>query len=457
MRSNKTFPNIKAHLCVVPTVAMLLFSASCVKQEQVQEKADSVPKAVSFDAYLNRGVDTRAGSPGILDGDSLGESGFGVFAFNAETFPDFMYNTRVTNPGGTAWSYFPVKYWPTKDGNGGSPAGVSFYAYAPYVPVDPVSGIPSSADDGTSATSRTSGITRISASTDNGAPSIAYKSSFLPSESVDLCWSAPVLNATRSDINSKVRFDFKHALSALNVTVDAIVDETATPPGTTMDDLDGGGSATHVFIRQVTFEGFAGKGTLSLDGVDAPQWGGYGYDESIQRTPLTIHDGLLEGLEAVYSDPSETPVGINTLLTEANGVGAGGVNSTTLNLFDGGVPSAPVFVIPNGYPLKITVVYDVETADDSLVGSRLADGVTPGHSKTVTISQPIVTSSGPVRMEAGKKYVLRLHLGFTSVKFSAEIGVTENWTELPHPANFEAVIVMGQDYYEYDVDDNWKE
>ena len=439
---------------MLPVLSGILLWTGCSEQIP-QVKEPSAPEAVSFDAYLNRGVDTRAGSPGILDGEKLGNAGFGVFAFNASAVPDFMYNTQVTNPGG-AWTYAPVKYWPARDDDGGSHATVSFYAYAPYVQVNPDTGIPLADEDGTPVNSYSTGITRMSRRTDNGEPYVAYKSSFLPSESVDLCWSAPVMNAVRGDVSSKVKFNFKHALSALNVTVDAITDEVTDSPTTNPGSYDG---CTNVYIRQVTFEGFAPRGTLTLDGTETPQWSGYGYEETLQRTPLTVHDGLLDGREAVYGDPGEAPVGLSAQLTQTEGVMAGGVDATTRNLFDGGVPSAPVFVIPNGYPLKITVVYDIETYDDKLhgPGAYLSDGVTPGLSKRVAISSAVTTASGPVRMEAGKKYVLRLHLGLTSVKFAAEIGITDKWSEDPHPANFEAVIVTGQDYYEYEVDDNWRE
>ena len=39
------------------------------------------PAAVSFDAYLNRDVSTRSGAVGVLDGERLKDTGFGVLAF----------------------------------------------------------------------------------------------------------------------------------------------------------------------------------------------------------------------------------------------------------------------------------------------------------------------------------------------------------------------------------------
>ena len=82
---------------------------------------DDGPRTVGFDAYLSRGVRTRAGEAGVLDGNSLKDTGFGVFCYStgANTYlpsgtPDFMYNQQVTYEG-AAWDYAPVKYWPNRE------------------------------------------------------------------------------------------------------------------------------------------------------------------------------------------------------------------------------------------------------------------------------------------------------------------------------------------------------
>ena len=119
----------------------------------------------------------------------------------------------------------------------------------------------------------------------------------------------------------------------------------------------------------------------------------------------------------------------------------------TVNLFSGDLAAAPVFVIPNGYPLALNIVYDVETRDDKLSDSLLSDGQTHGLSTRVNIRTNITTTSGPIRLEAGKRYILRLHLGLTSVKFQAEIAVTDHWSEWTdgkESAIFNPVIIDGQ-------------
>ena len=398
------------------------------------------PAAVSFDAYLSRGLVTRSGYSGELGIADLQSEGFGVFGYhtvnapyNAAGLPDFMYNTKVDNPSGSAWTYSPVKYWPNQDTEDAVDR-VSFFAYAPYVDVDPDSGAPSGGDDASA------GITWLSRFTDAGDPLVGYRTSFTPSSCVDLCWGSPRVDVRRPTVAQKVDFTFRHALSALNVQVDAAVDELA--PGANALDGD-----TRIYVRSLTFEGFATKGALNLNSPGAvPVWEDYFANGTPERTPVIVHDGRLDGLEARYDDPGEMPAALHPDIVQQGTYNAKpGVTNTAVNLFGGAQPWAPVYVIPNGYPLKVTVVYDVETRDDKLRTSYLSDGTTHGSVTRVSIVKPIATAqSGPIRLEAGKKYFLRLHLGMTSVKFAAEIAVSDQWSEDVHPIEFQ-VVTMAQD------------
>jgi hypothetical protein len=86
---------------------------------------------------------------------------------------------------------------------------------------------------------------------------------------------------------------------------------------------------------------------------------------------------------------------------------------------------APVMVIPTpGVPVSVTIVYDVETEDSRLAG-LLSDGVTHGSSVENKITKNITTTQGNMILSAGKKYVVKLHLGLTSVKFEADVA---DWT-----------------------------
>lgn len=412
---------------------------SCTKRYPEQETI-SGPAKVSFDAYVNRGV-TRAGSAGILDVETLKTAGFGVFAYNtgvdrytSTSLPDFMYNMLVANSG-SAWDYSPVRYWP--NGEDGLPGRLSFFAYAPHVGIDP-SGIVSGDTE--------SGMVSFKKASETGDPSVVFKASLSPASCVDLCWADPVIDAEKPATDSKVLFNFRHALASLNVQVDAVVDETASPGSIGLD------PDTRIYVRSVSFGGFADKGTLDLGSVGTPHWTGYIPGTPLQKEALVVHDGRLDGWEARYGDTMESPTGLNPVIVQQDGFNAkSGVTPTIVNVFNSDLVAEPVFVIPNNYPLAVNIVYDVETRDDKL-DTFLSDGITHGSKTRVNVRTAVVTATdGPVRMESGKKYILRLHLGLTSVKFQAEIGISDHWSEDPHPIEFEPVII-GQDIGNYDVD-----
>lgn len=426
--------------------AVSFLPGSCAKVEPGTEEED-VPRAVSFDAYLCRGVATRAGASGLLDGTRLTDEGFGVFGYHTvntlydmDALPNFMYNTHVSSGDGTNWTYAPLKYWPNAFGAEAESATVdrvSFFAYAPRVAADAVTGV---VDNAAGAT----GITYLSRAEDAGDPLVSYKTSFLPAESVDLCWGIPHLNALRPAVSEKVLISFHHALSALNVQVDAPVDEVA--PGGNL--LDG---ATRIYVRSISFEGFTSRGTLNLNSLSAPTWSGYLTGGALPHDPVTIHDGRLDGREAVDANALESPTGLNPAIVQQAGYNTKpGVTSGAVNLFDSSDLTAPIFVIPNVYPLKVNLVYDVETRDDKMTSSYLSDGETHGYVSQVSVSQAIVTSGGPMRMEAGKKYVLKVHIGMTSVKF--EVGVTDDWED-PY-IRFE-LLTTGQEIQSITINRAW--
>jgi hypothetical protein len=79
--------------------------------------------------------------------------------------------------------------------------------------------------------------------------------------------------------------------------------------------------------------------------------------------------------------------------------------------------------------LTVTIVYDIETKDPNLAG-YLSDGVTRGISIENKITKSIQLNDGSnMTLEAGKKYVIGLHLGLTSVKFDAQVA---NWDNEQH-------------------------
>lgn len=161
--------------------------------EAVEETSSSSSSEINFDAYLGRNASTRAGVTNI---DSLKKTGFGVFArykHTDGTISPLMDNEHVTW-NGDRWGYTNTRYWP----NEGS---VDFYAFAPYhQDVELVSPYSNS----------------------NKADSTYYIEFTSSTAPVDLVWGAQIgKKAPISPTDSKVKFQFKHALARLSFDITA--------------------------------------------------------------------------------------------------------------------------------------------------------------------------------------------------------------------------------------------
>ena len=163
--------------------------------EGVEETSSSSSSEINFDAYLGRNASTRAGVTNItsLKGTE-GNSGFGVFArynHNGTTL-SLMDNEHVTWKG-DCWGYTNTRYWP----NEGS---VDFYAFAPYL--------------------ENVELVKDPKSNDANPTYIEFISS---TSSVDLVWGAQTGKTapTSQTPDSKVKFEFKHALARLAFDITA--------------------------------------------------------------------------------------------------------------------------------------------------------------------------------------------------------------------------------------------
>ena len=444
--------------------AALAFAAcssddSIIDEKQVQQPAGDVP--VAFTAYVNRGT-TRAGATGAIpDATTLQgiTDGFGVFGYytNADNYdqtftPNFFYNQKVAYSS-SAWSYTPVKYWPNEFGSGALSDDVdkvSFFAYAPYVEVAPKTGKVQDSDK------NTWGIVGMKNNNTAGDPMVKYISTFYTDKQVDLLWGTvnsatwakkntgnqdltvgmPWLDVQHPSATSttwadaqKVTFDFKHGLASLNVQVDTKADDT-TPKDAAAN--------TKVFIRSVAFEGFDTKGALNLNNAVAGTALWYNFnceDELNNGAEIVIKDGRKDGKEGLTPATKEyaaiNPTFVQSKVWDDAAI-ADGVTGTAGNLFckDGGTAADnatdPIFVIPNGDPLKVTIEYDVLTADANLSG-KLNDGVTAGSVVKNVITRYITTggagstTTGNITLANGKKYTISLHLGLNSVQFDAAV------------------------------------
>ena len=414
---------------------------------------------VGFSAYASRGV-SRAGFAGALGIDQLGETqvnqgGFGVFAYYTDlkkydqTFvPNFMYNQGVFKSG-SEWSYSPVMYWPNEYGSNAQSDDedkVTFFAYAPYVKHDsPAAG---SVDTSTDPTAAEWGITGFSRNSAAGDPLVRYITSFDPAKSVDLCWGVcddtgwnrlqsgsqtmvkglPWLDVEHpAATNQKMMFTFKHALSQLNVQVDADVDDVTHDAS---GEVDGN---TRIYVRSISFTGIALKGALNLNntvGGSNPQalWLDYaGVTDLPFGESVTVKDGRRDGREGASGAEAnnETPSGLNDEIIQKDGAGQGftqpGVKHTAVNLFNSTDAGKCVYVIPTGEKMTVTIVYDVETVNP-LLSTYISDGSTNGVSVENKITKNIQFGTDPSKgLECGKNYTLKLHLGMNTVKFDATV------------------------------------
>lgn len=350
---------------IAATAALAL--SSCSSDEQLVENVQSVEDgAVVFSANTLRNTRayTKWGDPIADEADLIIAGGFGVFGYehgekNYATFsasssaPNFFYNQQVTsNDAGANWKYSPVKYYSNNKG-----AQHSFFAYAPF----------------------NEDVNNVFAL--GSAPAIKYSSK----ENYDLMWAKPYVDMEKPGVNQKLLFNFKHALSKVDIEVAPFVDEVH--PGANNHQLSQVlDENTTIVVRSVKFVGvLASEGLLSLeDGT----WKYIATEESayeINEPVILKKEGQTEGTSPEVQ--KYQPVTSNMM-----------VIPTTV-----------------GEGVKIQIVYDVITKDD-------ANSV---NNSTVTNT---ITSKETFMLDAGKAYTFHLDLGMTSVKFNATVTDWEKTT-----------------------------
>ena len=93
--------------------------------------------------------------------------------------------------------------------------------------------------------------------------------------------------------------------------------------------------------------------------------------------------------------------------------------------------AAPVYVIPTGRPLKVTIVYDVETVAPKLPG-YLSDGTTHGSNVESSVTRMVLIQGGEgneIMLQNGMRYTIKLHLGMQGVEVSATVGSWDDATD----------------------------
>ena len=395
----------KSNLFLV--ILMALIVMSCSKDETTM----SIPQesnAIEFGTYVGRDAQTRAS---ITDLAALQKEnvGFGVFAHytgttaygTPATTPNFMYNQQVkwnTTASPNAWSYTPVKYWPNNDGD-----KVSFFAYAPY------------------SGSSQNNISDFTGNTATGDPTLKFTVNGTVKEQTDLVWGVnetgglPFLNQTKQTIGGDIKFTFKHALARIGFNVEAMVDLVNGQATGDDDSNTGNGTtdgATKIVVTQVQLIGkFYNSGVLNLNStvtgtspniVSVPNWGTY-LPETLGDRTFTLNANTTDANSNFKTSTAVTP-GVSASIFGQN---------VTNSLAQLNADDSYLMVIPQNFAstekIKIKVTYDVLTEDTSL---------DTGQSKVTNVIESIPFN---FNFDHGKAYSFNLHLGLTSVKFSAEV------------------------------------
>ena len=332
--------------------------------EGVEETSSSSSSEINFDAYLGRNASTRAGVTDIasLKGTDF-NSGFGVFArYNHNgNNSSLMDNEHVTWEE-NHWKYTNTRYWPNE-------GTVDFYAFAPYhQDVELVSPYSNS----------------------NKADSTYYIEFTSSTAPVDLVWGAQIgKKAPISPTDSKVKFQFKHALARLSFDI------------TANQDLEENGAV-------ITVDSVKLYGDLIDEDKGAFDITGY------LNLKIGVWDSIVGDVNsrAVYT---WTPTGLENGTSFK--LSASQLDHTCKKIEN--APNSYLCIIPQVkyFPFYLKITYKVRQGDFEekvTVKKNLLEVLRPG------VSNPSFS------FEMGKAYVFHLKLSLDPINFNVTTSVV-NW------------------------------
>lgn len=326
--------------------------------EGVEETSSSSSSEINFDAYLGRNASTRAGETNItsLKGTE-GNSGFGVFArykhTDGATSP-LMDNEHVTWKG-DHWGYTNTRYWP----NEGS---VDFYAFAPYL--------------------KNVELVKDPKSNDANQTYIEFTSS---KSNVDLVWGAQKdKKAPTSPTDSKVKFEFKHALARLGFDITANQELVKNGAVINVEEVKLYGNTENEGAFDI-------KGYLNLENEN----GTWSVDHDV-------------GTRAVYTwTPTGAEDGTNFKLSASQ------LKDTCKKIEN--APNSYLCIIPQEKwkPFYLQITYTVQQGT---------------FQEKVTVKKDLTEVHSPFKFEIGKAYVFHLKLSLDPINFYVTTTVVD-WKE----------------------------
>lgn len=338
---------------------------SCQKDLVINQIPEEQP--IGFGTYVGRDAQTKAS---VVTTETMKTEGFGVFAyytaqnnFASTDTPNFMYNQNVSwDETNGVWTYSPVKYWPNNTND-----KISFFAYAPY-------------DENSTTNNNT--YLNLSELTATGVPTVTYTVDTDVDNHIDVLFAdnSNKQNLTKQTVGEKINFEFKHALSRVGFTAQAIVDNVT-------DASNSLANGTSIKINSITLNGnFYKSGTLDLSN------GNWTTQNSNQ-----FH---------------------NSITINAEDLGTTNVTNTESNLHNvsnSDPDKGYMMIIPytisgaDNNTLTITVNYTVTTIDSNLTSEKS------------DITNNITSGVMSIDFQQGKAYTFALKLGMTSVKIEAEV------------------------------------
>ncbi|MGM9872151.1 MAG: fimbrillin family protein [Muribaculaceae bacterium] len=303
----------------------------------------------------------------VLDLDGLKASGFGVFAY---------YTAQADYADGATANFMNNQkvefttdwtYSPLKYWPNNPGDKVTFFAYAPYN----VSGAVLTPNAGTI--------------TFTVADAVADQQDLTVSD------ASSTKNLTKQAVADKVNFNFKHVLSRVGLNVEAMVDlVNGDGTGDADNNLPNGSLDANTTIKVTKVE-LIGK-----------------FDK---EATINLGTSAWSGVDAPAGDVTFTWEAANFVTSVADNVTTTKHQLNNANNYAMLIPQSVT-----GMTVKIT--YDVITTDTNLTG---------GESK---ITNVITSAPFDFIFEKGKAYMFNLHLGMTSVKFSASVADWETGSEI---------------------------
>ena len=465
-------------LTLAASAAMMFTACSSDKLETYAGQPDLNPEApsnaIQFGTYMGRTDVTRAGATGTIvdrtkEGNKLGDANyeFGVFGYYHSTAwssakstatPNFMYNQKVdynTTVSGK-WGYTPLKYWPNgidaanssdpyKTAQEQSVQYLSFFAYAPYVTTftgtgsktwtfTPSTGKFMNGSDDYASDATATGILEMTGNATANEPKVHYRIG-QGTNFVDLLWgmrpsgtydeadngdntiAADAYNTdlTKQSTEETVDFKFKHAVAkigagATGLRIIADIDKNTDSESGDHGTLSG---TTAITVQQIVIKNVANKAvTEGWFNLATGEW------KKADGTALelgTIAEGeaftITWGADDLNADIYEA-ASTNIYTPGTSAWAVAGVTPTAKNVLK--TATNGIFLMPDiaGQQLKISITYEIRTYDENLSGNYS------------TISQTITNEVTLPTLAVNKNYNLLMHVGLTSVKFSATV---EDW------------------------------